>query len=725
MSSNIDYSNFVNFSKNGEKTLSLNVENIHCISCVQRIESALNNLENVNARVNLSQKKLIINWQGETKLGNNFAKLVEDLGYKIFPFNKDKKDNKDNEELKFLLRCLAVAAFASGNLMIITDALWFSSRAEMGSSTRDLLNLLSAVISLPVIVYSGRPFFYSAWSAIKKFHTNMDVPISLAIILAAIVSVSEALRRAEHVYFDSSVMLIFFLLIGRYLDKKMRSKAKSAAEDLLSMVSGNATIFDDGEVKLIAVSELKSGMVLQVAKGEKILADGYIIEGNTEIDTSLLTGETFPRIANKQDKVFAGMINLLSPIKVKVTGEVENSMIAEIVKMLEKAEQSNSKYVKIADKVAALYTPVVHVLAIVTFIAWLMIASAWQDALIIATTVLIITCPCAMGLAVPVVQVIASSRLFKNGMLIKSSSALEKLSNIEAVIFDKTGTLTFGKPVLANQKEISNEILKLAASIAVKSQHPLSKAVYEVFEGDLYDLNVEEISGNGLISSFDGIELKLGKSSFCNVKNNGDNITDNLMELWFIRGHDKPVRFKFYDKLRPNAKEVVNRFKEMGILVHLLSGDRKEVVETVANELGISNYRSNMLPMDKANYIKELNKKTLMIGDGLNDAVALKTANISISPSSAIDITQNSADIVFRGDSLYPIIKAYDIAKFSNKLIKENFSLSIIYNVLAVPFAMMGYVTPLIAAVAMSSSSIMVVLNSLRLNIFKGKKWIS
>ena len=712
MSTQDNYLPFVE-SKDGQNSLIISVVNMHCASCIQKIESGLNKVEGVSARCNLTKKKVNINWSGAKEKAAELAEIVSNLGFEVKPFNQKTANSDEEKELKFLLRCIAIAAFAAGNLMIITDALWSSTRAEMGSNTRDLLNWVAAAISLPTIIYSGLPFYKSAWSALKKFKSNMDVPISLAIILGGIVSVIETLRKGEHVYFDSSVMLIFFLLVGRYLDKKARSKAKSSAQDLLANLSGTASVINGGSVEVIPISEVKIGMILQVAVGDKIPVDAVVIEGESEIDESLITGETLPKTIAQNSRVFAGCINLTSPIKIKVVSEAQNTVLSEIAKLIEKSEQSGSKYVKIADKVAEYYTPAVNILAASSFIFWVLYGTPWLDALLISTTVLIITCPCAMGLAVPIVQVIASSRLFKKNLLIKTSDALEKLAKADTVIFDKTGTLTTGHLALEQGYEPSK--LKLAASLAAKSSHPLACSIFAAYRGEIFDIAVQEEKGKGLSAVYEGKNIKLGKRSWCGDANSPD---EGKPELWLNIEGESTYKFSFSDTIRSDAKEVIAEFKKLGFAIYLLSGDRKSVVTSVAKELGIDSFEAEISPLDKNAFIEKLNsqnRKTLMIGDGLNDAAALKNALVSISPSTAVDISQNVSDIVFMGAKLSPIIEAIKTAKRANKLVKQNFVLAIGYNILAVPLAVAGFVTPLIAAIAMSSSSIIVVANSLRL----------
>lgn len=714
---NIDFSSFITTSeKDGRNSISLMVEGMRCASCAWRIESALNSKQDVNARVNLSTNRLVLTWKGTKERGNELIQKASELGFKFLPFDSVSLDKSESGEEKFLLKCIAVAGFASGNIMLFSFALWFSTQESMGVSTRDMMHWVSAMLAMPAIAYSGQPYFISAIGALRKMRTNMDVPISLAVILATAMSLLETINHGEYVYFDSSTMLLLFLLIGRYLDKKARGKARAAAHDLLSMMHGTASIRDGETTRSLAIRDILPGMRLIVAAGEKIAADGIVVCGISDVDTSLITGETMPVRAETGQKLFAGMINMSAPLELSVSAASEQSLLADIVRLMENAEQGQAHYVRVADKIAGYYTPVVHILAIGAFAGWLLMGIAWQKALLIATTVLIITCPCALGLAVPAVQVIASSILFRIGMMLKSGDALERLATIDTIVFDKTGTLTLGRPQLQNAGTHMLQDVQLAASLASQSKHPLSRAIYNSWNGKILELEVKEEPGNGLSSVYNGKAVKLGRRDWCGNKNAPK---DESLELWLDLEGKQPVRFSFTDSLRPDSADVIKELEQQKFNIILLSGDREAVVRSTAESLGISNFSSGVTPLEKAERINSLataGAKILMVGDGLNDAPALSAANVSMSPSSAIDITQNAADIVFQGEYLRPVIRAIKIARASVRLVKQNFALSFIYNIIAVPLAITGQVTPLIAAITMSSSSIIVILNAMRLN---------
>jgi P-type Cu2+ transporter len=707
---------FIAIESDGAHSLNLLVDGMHCPSCVAIIEKALNKQEAViTARLNLSTKRLRVTWKGDLGMGERWVELINGMGYRAVPFDPETAETSEKKEENFLFRCLAVAGFASGNLMLFSVPLWSSDMMEMGAATRTFFHWIQAAIAIPAIAYCGIPFYASAWKALRSYKTNMDVPISVAVILATLMSLFETITFGSHSYFDSAVMLLFFLLIGRYLEARARGRARSAAHDLLQMMTGFATqLKSDGTQEIIPLSEIKEGMTLLVSAGEKIGADGVIISGASEIDTSLITGESQPREVNVGAALFAGTINMTSPITMCVTKAGERSLLSEIIKLMESAEQAQAKYVTVADQISGWYTPVVHILAAGTFIGWMVFGNiAWQLALLYAATVLIITCPCALGLAVPVVQVLASGKLMRAGILLKSGSALERLASITHAVFDKTGTLTLGKPTLTSTH--SNEQLQLAASLASHSKHPLSRAITAAYMGALLPLAVNEVQGSGL----EVTGIKLGKRSWATTLPDDE---ENTLELWLVQDKKPPVRFTFADQLRVDAKDIIATLQLAGIKTSLLSGDRQEVTKDIAIKLGIETFESALSPVQKTEKIAALKARganVLMVGDGLNDAPSLSSATISMSPASAMDITQNAADIVFQGDKLQPVLTALNTAKFSQILVKQNFVLAILYNVIAIPLAVAGMVTPLIAAIAMSSSSLLVIANAMRLNVRK------
>ncbi|MGL4973882.1 MAG: copper-translocating P-type ATPase, partial [Bosea sp. (in: a-proteobacteria)] len=629
-----------------------------------------------------------------------------------------------NEERR-LLRCLGVAAFAGMNIMLLSVSVWSGNANDITPETRDFFHWLSALIALPAAAYAGQPFFESAIRALRARHVNMDVPITLGIMLALGMSVVETLNHGEHAYFDSAVMLIFFLLIGRYLDQAMRHRTRAVAGNLAALKAETATKFvSDKEVREVPIAAVAPGDMVLVRPGERISVDGKVVSGRSEIDQSLITGETDYVAIAEDAMVFAGTMNVSGTLKIRVLNAATGTLLDEVNQLLEKATASKSRHLLLADRAAQLYAPLVHATALVTLVGWILAGLAWQKALIIAITVLIITCPCALGLAVPAVQIVAAGALFRRSVLLNQGSALERFAEIDTVIFDKTGTLTMPVPVLANAADIGLCDLRLAGKLALSSRHPLSRAIVEA-SGAKEPVQAQEVPGLGVKTTLEGRPLLLGRPSFCGAEAQAERVAKAFPDasLMAFRRQSRVVVFAIQQVLRPDAAETVARLKALGLEIEILSGDREAAVSNAAKALGIAKAASGLTPADKISRIEALKaqgRHVLMVGDGLNDAPALAAAHASISPVTAVHLAQNAADAVFIGNRLAPVRAAVTLSQRAKHLMIQNLWLAVIYNAIAVPLAIAGYATPLVAALAMSGSSVIVTLNALRASSARG-----
>lgn len=700
--------------------LDLMAENIHCADCIRKIEGCLRAMPGVAAaRVNLGLRRIAIAWREGEVEPVALVEAVTRLGYPAAPFDPGLLDERTKAADRELLRCLGVAGFAAGNIMLLSVAIWAGNAADMDAATRDLFHWVSALIALPAVAYAGRPFFRSAWSALRQRAMNMDVPISLGILLASGMSLLETMHGATHAYFDAAATLLFFLLCGRYLDRQARARARSAAEHLLALTAVGATLIEaDGRRRSVPVRELRPGMHVAAAAGDRIPGDGIVSGGSSELDNSLLTGETMPVTTAPGDQVYAGALNLTAPLEIEITAAGEDSFLAGIARLMSAAEQGRARYVRLADRVARLYAPVVHLLAAATFLGWFFLSDVGlRGAVMAAVAVLIITCPCALALAVPVVQVVATGRLLRRGVLVKTPDALEKLAAVDTIVFDKTGTLTEGRPRLVNGAGISPAVLAQAKALAQASRHPLAQALSGAAGIDVpAAAEIREVPGAGLSGIVDGRPARLGSRAFCGVGASGPD--DDAMEIWFVRDGDLPQRFAFADRPRADAAATVEILKRRGYRLALLSGDRQAVVARIAAELGIEDWQAGCGPADKVAALEgqaRSGAKVLMVGDGLNDAPALAAGFVSMSPASAAAVSQTAADLLFQGQLLAPVALALQTARLADRLVRQNFALAVLYNLGAVPIAMAGLATPLIAAVAMSSSSLLVTANAFRL----------
>jgi Cu2+-exporting ATPase len=703
--------------RDGINTLELSVSGAKCAGCISKIEGTLLALPGIqSARLNLSTKTLSIAWTGELTAGA-VRDAVTGLGYDAVPFDPKRTQRSDDAEGRLLLRCLAVAGFASANIMLLSVAVWSTSGAEMGEATRAFLHLASALIAIPATAFAGRPFFASAWRALKNGHANMDVPISLAVFLAVGVSLFESMNGGEHAYFDAAVMLLFFLLIGRWLDHRLRQRARSAAHDLLALTATTALRRTEfGDVEAVMSQDIKPGDQLILTPGARLPVNGEVIEGRSDIDTAFLTGESLPQVAESGTQLYAGTRNISARMTVRATADVDGSLVAEIVRLVEAGQQAKDRYTVLADKAARLYVPLVHTLAALTFLGWLFLAGgSIREAVMAATAVLIITCPCALGLATPAVQVVATSQLFRRGILVKSGNALERLSRIKHIAFDKTGTLTMGQLTWTNPDDLTAEDRATVAAIARAGLHPIARSIAAASGPGPLAEDATETPGEGLEGLVEGRQVLLGRREFVGAEVGLDEPSGP--HTWLRIGSSAPIQLRFQDTIHNDCAQTVERMRAAGLGISLLSGDGDKPVVEIADAAGITDHHANLRPEEKAAAIAahKTTGPVAMVGDGINDAAALALADVSLSPGTAADAAQSAADFVFQKDGITAVFEAWRMAVRARRHILQNFAFAAAYNAVAAPAAMAGLVSPLVAALAMSGSSLVVTLNALRL----------
>jgi Cu2+-exporting ATPase len=709
-----DLSRYVQHDASGSLLFAVSVKGARCASCIGKIEAGVKALPGIaDARLNLSTGKLLTSWRDKTVDPDIVLRRVRDLGYEAQPYDAPLVRDEAEREGLLLLRCLAVAAFGTVFVVGLTDAIWWGG-GDLTGGLRQTFFWLAATVAVPVTVYAGQPFFRSGWSALRAGSTNMDIPISAALLLSLGLSLYQTVTHRAHTYFDAAVMLAFLLLIGRYLDFHLRGKAQAAARHLLALQSQLAQRFAaDGRLETIASRDIGRGDRLLISTGERIPVDAVLESALADLDVSLVTGESLPQAMTAGAATYAGSINVGSAIVTRAVARVENSLVADLARLLDVGRQRRNVYVRLADRAAKIFVPTVLGLAAAVMLVWLVGGASITVAATNAIAVLIITCPCALGLAVPAVQVVATGRLFARGVLVKTADALERLAEIDTVVFDKTGTLTEGKLRLVNINAVPPETLWAAARLARASQHPMARALAAAAGSGPAALDVRESPGAGLEVSENGVRSRLGSAAWCGAQSDADS-----SELWFRRGDELPVRFLFEDNLRADVRGLVAALGARGLAVEMLTGDTPEIARKTALEIGISVWQAGMKPADKVARLERLRgdgRLVLMVGDGLNDAAALALAHVSIAPGSAADVSQLASDMVLRSETLLPILEAISVARKARVLVLENFALAALYNLVAIPLAAFGLVTPLLAAATMSSSSLLVSLNALRL----------
>ncbi len=714
-----DLEAFVRRDEAGRGRLELLVTGARCAACIRKIETAVADLPGVTgARLNLTTGKLAVELTGGEAHPERVVETVEGLGYRACLFDPAEAVAAVDREGRELAVALGVAGFGAGNVMMFTVPAWAGLFGqELTPTTLTLMYWMAAIVATPCALFAGRPFFRSAWASLKRGKANMDVPISIGVILTLVVSFSETMLRGRHAYFDAAVTLLFLLLIGRYLDHRLRASARSAARDLLALQTPIAVRLSGETEKGVPVAEIVVGDRLVVAPGDRVPVDGLVETGRSELDNALITGETALAPVTVGARLHAGALNLSGRLVMTAMARSEDSTLAAIARLMEAGAQTRSAYVRLADKAAALYVPIVHTAAALTFVGGWALGLGPREGLLRAAAVLIVTCPCALGLAAPAVQIAASSRLFRKGVLVKSGAALERLAEVDHVVFDKTGVLTEGRPRLIDAPA---HLVALAAPLARASRHPLAKALALQAGAGPVATDGVETAGQGMEGLIDGRSARLGRAAFVGVKDGDDRET----ELWFGFENDVKIRFVFEDRPRADAAQALARLRRMGLSVEVLSGDLAGPVRDIARAVGVDHWRWGLTPFDKAAIVdglKAQGRKVLMVGDGLNDAAALAKAHASIAPGAAVDAAQNAADLIFTGEDLSAVAEAIDTARSARRRALENFGFSALYNLVAMPAAMAGLVNPFIAALAMSGSSIVVLLNAARPRLWRGR----
>ena len=682
--------------------VTLSVPSMRCAACIGTLEGALHGLPGVrSARVNLTQKRVNV----DTDLSREtLVKALADVGYEAFAFDASALSSDTDAVGRDLILRLGVAGFAMMNVMLLSVAVW-SGAAD---ATRDLFHLISAAIALPAALFSAKPFFVNASKALRVWRLNMDVPISLAIILAGGMSLYESLNGGHHAYFDAALSLTFFLLIGRVLEHRTRATARSAAQELSALESHTALRKVDGKVEEIRSSDLAVGDRILVPTGMRVPADGTLIGAEAFTDRSFLTGESEPVAHGAGAMLRAGEINLAAPIEIDAVSVGDDTGLRQMARLVETAENVRNSYTSLADRAAAFYAPVVHILAALTFAGWMVYSGDLRQSLNVAIAVLIITCPCALGLAVPAVSTAAIGRLYRKGFLVKSGTALERLAEVKSVVLDKTGTLT--RPGFAAELDhLSAEDRSVAKALAEVSAHPLSRALNQHL-GDIAGAQIAEVvetPGQGVSGLWNGVRVALGRDMSA-----GQAVSGLVLQIGAVR---TPLPYREIEL--PGAEGLSAGLKKAGLEVSIISGDTKTKTAAMADRLGVANFEAGMSPEEKHTFVAEkarAGERVCMIGDGINDTIALTAAHASIAPGSALDAARNVADVVMLGETLDDVPDLFRTARKAARLSVQNFGIAFTYNAIAIPLAIMGYASPIAAALAMSGSSICVILNALR-----------
>lgn len=683
--------------------LQFSVPAVHCAACIGTIERGLAHLNGVRGvRVNLSMKRLSVDGPADPQA---ILQAVGAMGYDVFPLDTTKLEAAHDAQGRALLLRLAVAGFAMMNVMLLSVAVWSGATG----ATRDMFHMISAAIALPTVAYAGQPFFVSAVAALRAGRLNMDVPISLAILLASAMSLFEALTGGAHAYFDAALSLTFFLLIGRYLDHRTRTAARSAARELTALEVQTATRLRGDRSDTVPVAELVIGDEMLVPSGARIPVDGRLLSDTALIDRSILTGESAAATLATGDTLHAGEVNLAAPLRMAALCNGTDTSLHRMAAMVELAENARNSHTALADRAARIYAPAVHGLALAALAGWWGATGDLRLSLNVAIAVLIITCPCALGLAVPAVSTAAISHLFRMGYLVRHGTALERLAEITSVVFDKTGTLTM--PAVDLPASMSDGDRQIAKALAQGSHHPLSRALVTALSNTpaVALTGLQEVAGQGVLAWHEGTPVRLGRGPWVGADRTG---------LCLAVGDQAIVPLEAPETLR---RGIAKAIADLDLPAEIMTGDACGPARTVAVKLGLP-VTFDARPDDKVARIVALTAaggRVLMIGDGLNDTAALASAHASMAPSSALEASRNAADVVILTADFSDLPLVLRIARATRRLSVQNFAIAAVYNAIAIPIALAGLATPLVAALAMSASSLTVLLNAQRMGWVK------
>jgi Cu2+-exporting ATPase len=716
---------FVSTDEQQLKHASLILEGISCAACVWLSERHVRALPGIREfQVNYSTHRAHVSWDDNQLKLSDILRAIHAIGYVAHPFDPGRQEQVQKKERSQALRRLFVAGLATVQVMMLAVAMYAGDHTGMEPSIERFMRWISLLLTLPVLFYAASGFFTNAWNDARRGRVGMDTPVSLALGSAFSASLWHTWTGQGEIYYDSVCMFSFFLLISRYLEMQARHRAGQAAEALVKLLPASATLLQDGRSKVVAVSELRPGDEVLIKPGETVPADGVVMDGQSSVNESLLTGESLPRLRATGDKLVGGSLNVESPLQMRVESVGEETLIAGIARLLDRAQTQKPELARLADHIAGYFVVGLLLIAGIVALAWW----HWDPtrAFEITLAVLVVSCPCALSLATPTAITAATGALTKAGLLITRGHVLETLGKIQHVVFDKTGTLTQGNLVLVQQHTLADlsdqQALAIAAALSQGSAHPVAKALMQ--QADDTDLRVKKLSsqpGYGMQGEIEGEIYRLGHAAYvAELAKTSPPSSARLSGAQVYLGNQQSLlaHFELADQLRTDARESMDLLHQQNLQIHILSGDNIETVTQVADVLQVDAYKAEQRPADKLNYVNALQKdgaKVLMVGDGVNDAPVLAGANVSIAMGQGAQLAQASADALMLSERLQTLPLALDKARATRNVIRQNLTWALLYNLSAIPLAASGLITAWMAAIGMSLSSLVVVLNATRL----------
>ncbi len=734
--------NFISLTDGGFKSVDLIIEGIHCAACIWLNEKVLYETDGIiTADINFTNNKAKIVWDDDKIKLSEIILKIRSIGYNAYAYDAKVADEKAVKYKRDYFIRMMVAVFASVNIMMLSVAKYTGFFTGIDQEIRNYIHLGEFILTTPVLFYSGWIFFRGAYYGLRNRILNMDFLVSAGASLSYIYSLYVLFGGKGESYFDSVTMIITFVLVGKYLEVLGKKSAVDTLDKIKSTIPLEATIVENGIKKSISLNSIKVGDTIEIRSGQKVCVDGDIISGEGTFDESSLTGESLPIFKKIGDTVFSGTINNDSLIRYKVTKSYKDSTLNSIVTLLEDSLSSKPQIEYKANEISKGFTISILSLSILTFIVWYFFgldlgfdyegADHFEKSFIVAISVIVIACPCALALATPIASLIGISELAKKKVLFKEAKFVETMAKADTLVLDKTGTLTKGELKVKKMRILDKNIhkLNLLYSLIDSSTHPISKSIKKHLEKKFDNLtlknlkDVKTVQAKGVVAKYENIEGKIFHllgGSLELLKENGINYNFDSQSSVYLFAINRRVvaTFELEDELKEDAKDLVKEALKDGLEVVMLTGDNNEVASKIASKVGIKKYVSNIDPIGKANYIKELKAKgktVVMAGDGINDSVALASSDVSVAMGNAADVTIGISDIVLLNNSLDSLKQAFIISRRTYKFIKQNLLLSLIYNMVTIPLAMAGFVIPLVAALSMSLSSLLVVANSMRI----------
>ncbi|NMP31470.1 cadmium-translocating P-type ATPase [Thalassotalea sp. M1531] len=697
----------------------LTVDGISCAACAWLIEMKLEQVAGIhNISVNATTQRATVTWQNEIIKLSKIIEHIERLGYHALPFKASDVEQQNIEQSKTFIKRLGISGILMMQVMMIAIGLYFGAFSDMSEHNLVYLRYTSLLLTTPIIFYGAFPFYVGAINAIKAHRLSMDVPVSIAILLAFFASAWATIMQSGEVYFESVSMFTFLLLIGKFLEFRARSRAAQVSANLLKLMPMTATKVVNGVESFVTAKSLAVNDQVMIKPGETVPADCIIETGNSHLNEAMLSGEQKPVAKQSGENIYAGTINGDGNLIARVKQPGTNTFLSQLIRLSESSQAHKPKIAQLSDKIAQYFVALILITSIFTALYWQQHMP--EEAFWITLSVLVATCPCALSLATPTALTCATTRLNREGIMIKSGHVMETIPEVDLFAFDKTGTLTKGEFTVAkikrfNQQYSEQQLLTLIAALEAHSQHPIANAFNEFRDYSINAAKVEVHPGLGISGQVQGLNIKLGKASWLLTQQHEND--GNNAQIVVVINEETCAALYLTDTLRDDAEKVLNKLKQQNTSTLMLSGDSETGCANVANALPIDQIHASLTAHEKMSIIKERNKvhTTAMVGDGVNDTPVFSAAHVSIAMGSGTDVAKSGADVILLNNQLSSLNTLINIGKYTRRIIWQNYGWAFGYNAIVLPLAVMGYITPYMAVIGMSASSILVVTNSLRL----------